>query len=125
MAKKFIYICKFNFNRLVFSNFSCSKRQNACEHKIRVIFSAIDDSVRVETTLAGDHSAVHEPTNVLTDQVKARIAEYHGLSLKPALIRIRLLVNFEILLFMSYAFRKLWMQTVFQVLSRYKITFHA
>lgn len=78
---------------MYFLFFSCSKRQNICEHKIRVIFSAIDDGVRVETTLSGSHEDLHEPTTTLTTQVKNKITELHQQDLKPAVIRTCLLVS--------------------------------
>lgn len=69
------------------------ENRNSWDHKIRAVYSAVDDSVLAEATLSGDYAHVHESNAGLTSEVKKAILKLHDLNTKPAVIRTTLLVR--------------------------------
>jgi len=62
---------------------------------LKLLFSAVDESIRVELATIGHDEAAHDNRNLLTVEIKQEIKKWAD-SFKPVQIRLKLLVGFII-----------------------------
>lgn len=76
---------------------------------MKVLFSATDESVRVETGTSGHNEEAHANANLLTPEIKKEIKKWAVEGLKPKKIRLKLIVILRVILTYSTYFKgKLW-----------------
>jgi len=81
---------------MLHNNFQFSCLKKGCSHKLKGLFSANTEEVRVEITTVGHNEDVHSADSLLTPLMKPEIATLAE-SLKPAKIRLKLFVRFKLI----------------------------
>jgi len=70
--------------------FSCLAK--GCHHKLKVLFNAVDESIKIEVDSAGHDEEAHSNGTLLTPEIKAEIQKWAS-TFKPNAIRLKLLVS--------------------------------
>lgn len=60
---------------------------------MKIMFSATDESIRIEVDTAGHNQVVHDSRTLLTTEIKRRIKDL-AKTLKPNAIRLKLLASY-------------------------------